>query len=133
MGRIAILLLIGLLIAAILIMIPTRAEAENIVVSDETIVTGGTTIIEAAPTPVPKQVHIRWENGSLPTVIKEGTALKIVSELVGFDGLDVTYVWQADMHDGNGFVTLVGEDRSFLIIHATEESLNYDYRLVIQW
>lgn len=130
----AILLLVALVVVVVLCLIPINAQSESEVVSNETLVSSGTVLIEPEPTPVPKTVHIEWEGGSLPAVVTVGTQLKIVSRLIGFENVeDIAYVWQVDRHDGLGFVPIENETQSYLVIVATQTSLSYEYRLTVLW
>ena len=61
--------------------------------------------------------------------VTNGERIYLTSLLEGFDGLQVTYQWQADR--GNGWENIEGADRDAYSFIATEETILYSWRLLV--
>ena len=64
-------------------------------------------------------------------VVTEGEIIYLTSVLKGFDGLEVTYQWQVDRDDGNGWVDVEGATRDRHMFVASKETIKYSWRLVV--
>jgi hypothetical protein len=86
---------------------------------------------EAAPTAEPtpeieKKVII---HSSRKEVVTEGERIYLTSELIGFDGLNVLYQWQADR--GNGWENVENANGPTYSFIATKQTIKYTWRLVV--
>lgn len=114
-------------LTAALFLICSCAAAEQ--VTSNGVTGSGIEIIE----PVVRTVQIEWENGKPASVMKD-TPLRIISTLTGFeDAEEIVYMWEINRHDGAGFVEISGENKSYLIVYASAETLSCDYRLTVFW
>ena len=75
-----------------------------------------------------RSVSIFSSQGSMVT---EGEIIYLTSVLEGFDGLDVTYQWQVDRDDGNGWVDVEGANRDKHMFVASKETIRYSWRLIV--
>ena len=76
-----------------------------------------------------REVIIKSSQGA---VVSEGEVITLTSELRGFgDDEQVTYQWQVDRGDGNGWVDVSGGDRSKYIFIADKETITYSWRLIV--
>ena len=64
-------------------------------------------------------------------VVTEYEQIKLSSELIGFEGLTVTYQWQVDRGDGEGWVDVEGATRENHVFRATRETIQYSWRLIV--
>ncbi len=64
-------------------------------------------------------------------VVTEGEIIYLTSELEGFDGLEITYQWQVDKGDGNGWVNVEGANRPKHMFVANRETIQYSWRLIV--
>ena len=89
----------------------------------------GTELAEPAePTPVERQVLI---HSSQRKVVEEGELIYLTSELIGFDGVTVSYQWQVDRGDGLGWVDIPGATSSIYRYVADKETVKYFWRLFV--
>jgi hypothetical protein len=63
-------------------------------------------------------------------VVTEGDAVYLEGHLEGFGDLPVTYRWQCDKNDGQGWQD-VGTNRNYHVFIATQETVQYNWRLVV--
>ena len=61
----------------------------------------------------------------------EGEIIYLTSVLEGFDGLDISFQWEVDRDDGNGWVPVEGANRSKHMFVASKETIKYSWRLVV--
>ena len=79
-----------------------------------------------------KQKHEVIIRSSQGKVVSEGEVITLTSELRGFDDDEqVTYQWQVDRRDGNGWVDISSGDRSKYIFIADKETITYSWRLIV--
>ena len=64
-------------------------------------------------------------------VVTDGEIINLTSELIGFDGLDVTYQWQCDKNDGVGWFDIEGANRDRFTFIANKETIQYSWRLIV--
>ena len=64
-------------------------------------------------------------------VVTEGEIIYLTSVLEGFDGLDISFQWEVDRDDGNGWVPVEGANRSKHMFVASKETIKYSWRLVV--
>lgn len=62
-------------------------------------------------------------------IVREGDAITITGELIGFDGLDVSLQWQYD--DGLCWTDVPGADALTHTFAATAETVEYSWRLSV--
>ena len=67
------------------------------------------------------------------SVVTEGEFIILTSELIGYDGLDVSYQWQVDRGDGLGWVNLKGANRSKHTYVAGKDTIKYKWRLIVTY
>lgn len=77
-----------------------------------------------------KAVRIWSDRKDVMTV---GDTVHLYSELTGFDGIKVRYQWQCDKGDEKGFVDVADATGAVWEFKATEETMNYRWRLVIDY
>ena len=65
-------------------------------------------------------------------VVTEGDIIELTSELIGFDGLEVTYQWQVDRNDGEGWTDVEGATRAKYMFIANRETILYSWRLIVK-
>ena len=88
---------------------------------------GEETAPTAEPTPeIEKKVII---HSSRKEVVTEGERIYLTSELIGFDGLNVLYQWQADR--GNGWENVENANGPTYSFIATKQTIKYTWRLVV--
>ena len=75
-----------------------------------------------------RSVQIRSSQGD---VVTEGEIIYLTSKLKGFDGLDISYQWQVDRGDGQGWVDVEGANRPKHMFVADRETIQYSWRLVV--
>ena len=75
-----------------------------------------------------REVRIYSSQGA---VVTEYEQIKLSSELIGFEGLTVTYQWQVDRGDGEGWVDVEGATRENHVFRATRETIQYSWRLIV--
>ena len=75
-----------------------------------------------------REVRIYSSQGE---VVTEYEQIKLSSELIGFEGLTVTYQWQVDRGDGEGWVDVEGATRENHVFRATRETIQYSWRLIV--
>ena len=75
-----------------------------------------------------RTVTIRSSQGD---VVTEGEIIYLTSVLEGFDGLDISFQWEVDRDDGNGWVPVEGANRSKHMFVASKETIKYSWRLVV--
>ena len=114
------------------------AAAENIETIQDTISLPNVEIIKPTPEPTPRPVigiKVHWKE-PIPQTIIEGTSLQLISEVKNCEtAKSVTYQWQVDKQDGNGFIDIKGATSSVYTIYVTEEIKNYTWRLkvTVEW
>lgn len=81
---------------------------------------------EALP-PEERTVYITSTRGEHVT---SGEAIYLEAHLVGFGDLPVTYQWQVDRNDGMGWQD-VGSNRNYHVFIASEETVLYSWRLLV--
>jgi len=82
----------------------------------------------AEPAEPERKVSIFSSQGD---VVTEGEIIYLTSVLEGFDGLEVTFQWQVDRDDGNGWVDVEGATRDRHMFVASKETIRYSWRLVV--
>ena len=75
-----------------------------------------------------RSVQIRSSQGD---VVTEGEIIYLTSKLKGFDGLDISYQWQVDRGDGQGWVDVEGANRSKHMFVADKDTIQYSWRLIV--
>ena len=65
-------------------------------------------------------------------VVTEGDIIELTSELIGFDGVEVTYQWQVDRNDGEGRQDVEGANRWKYMFIANRETILYNWRLIVK-
>ena len=65
--------------------------------------------------------------------VTKGDIIEMTSELIGFDGIEVSYQWQMDRNDGEGWVNATGlyANREMYRFVADEETVLYSWRLIV--
>ena len=79
---------------------------------------------------IPKEVKIR-SDARITMYVNE--QITLYAELSGFDGISVTYQWQYDKRDGNGFVNIPNATNATYSFLATDETINCDYRVIVYY
>ena len=64
-------------------------------------------------------------------IVTEGDQIVLTSELVGFGDEPVTYQWQVDRGDGQGWVDVEGATRYKHTFIANKETIQYSWRLIV--
>ena len=83
---------------------------------------------EPEPEAPQRQVIIKSSQGEIVT---EGDQIVLTSELVGFGDEPVTYQWQVDRGDGQGWVDVEGATRYKHTFIANKETIQYSWRLIV--
>ena len=83
---------------------------------------------ELEPEAPQRQVIIKSSQGEIVT---EGDQIVLTSELVGFGDEPVTYQWQVDRGDGQGWVDVEGATRYKHTFIANKETIQYSWRLIV--
>ena len=85
--------------------------------------------VTAEPAKPKHKVVIRSSQGEIVT---EGEQIVLTSELIGFDDDEqVTYQWQVDRGDGNGWVDAEGGTKWKYIFIADKTTITYSWRLIV--
>ena len=85
--------------------------------------------VTAEPAKPQHKVVIRSSQGEIVT---EGEQIVLTSELIGFDDDEqVTYQWQVDRGDGNGWVDAEGGTKWKYIFIADKTTITYSWRLIV--
>ena len=85
--------------------------------------------VTAEPTFQKRQVIIRSSQGE---VVTEGEVITLRSELRGFgDDEQVTYQWQVDRGEGNGWEDVEGATKDKHIFIADRTTIQYSWRLIV--
>lgn len=127
-----------LYILIILLFSWTIVNAENIEIIQDTISLPSVEIIQPTPEPTPRpiiKVKIHWKE-PIPQTLVEGESLQLVSKLENCEtAQSITYQWQVDKQDGNGFVDINGANNSTYTVMITKELYNYTWRLkvTVEW
>ena len=127
-----------LYILIILLFSWTIVNAENIEIIQDTISLPSVEIIKPTPEPTPRpaiKVKINWKE-PIPQTLVEGESLQLVSKLENCEtAQSITYQWQVDKQDGNGFVDINGANNSTYTVMITKELYNYTWRLkvTVEW
>ena len=113
--------------------IPEEQPAEEIPDEDEqpetTQAPDGETVVEPAEEGKPQRyVRIYTSQGD---VVTDGEIINLTSELIGFEGLDVSYQWQCDKNDGAGWFDIEGATRDRFTFIANKETIQYSWRLIV--
>ena len=80
--------------------------------------------------PLPEEERMVYITSSRGDYVSEGDMIYLESHLVGFGDLPVVYQWQVDRNDGAGWQN-VGENRDYYIFMATKDSVQYNWRLIV--
>ena len=80
--------------------------------------------------PLPEEERMVYITSSRGDYISEGEMIYLESHLVGFGDLQVAYQWQVDKNDGAGWQN-VGDNRDYYIFMATKDSVQYNWRLIV--
>ena len=75
-----------------------------------------------------RQIRIISSQGP---VVTEGEIIYLTGELIGFEGLNVSYQWQVDRGDGAGWTDVEGAVRSRHMFVASRETIEYSWRLIV--
>lgn len=75
-----------------------------------------------------REVRIYSSRGE---VVTEGDMIELTSVLIGFDGLEVSYQWQVDRGDGEGWQDVKGATRWRYVFIADKETIRYNWRLIV--
>ena len=127
-----------LYILIILLFSWTIVNAENIEIIQDTISLPSVEIIQPTPEPTPRpiiKVKIHWKE-PIPQTLVKGEFLQLVSKLENCEtAQSITYQWQVDKQDGNGFVDINGANNSTYTVTITKELYNYTWRLkvTVEW
>ena len=79
----------------------------------------------------PTEYRRVYITSSRDDVITEGETIYLESHLEGFGDLPVTYRWQVDKNDGEGWQDIPGADRDKHMFIATKETVQYNWRLIV--
>lgn len=66
-------------------------------------------------------------------VMHYGETVFLTCLLEGFDGYELSFQWECDIHDGNGFRPVPGATGDMYSFSATAESLSWDWRLTVTY
>ena len=86
---------------------------------------------EAPKGPLPEDQRRVYVTSSRAGTITDGDAVYLEAKLVGFDTLTVHYRWQCDKNDGQGWQD-VGLDRDYHVFIANRETVQYNWRLIVE-
>ena len=67
------------------------------------------------------------------SVMHVGERIELTSRLEGFEGMALTYQWERDTHDGQGYQPVDGAREASYAFNATAETLRWDWRLVVHY
>ncbi len=85
--------------------------------------------VTAEPAAQKRQVIIRSSQGE---VVTEGEVITLRSELRGFgDDEQVTYQWQVDRGEGNGWEDVEGATKDKHVFIADRTTIQYSWRLIV--
>jgi hypothetical protein len=84
---------------------------------------------EASEPQAPERQVIIYSNRK--EVVTEGDIIELTSELIGFDGVEVTYQWQMLRDEEEGWINVEGANRWKYAFIATRETVQYSWRLIV--
>ena len=84
--------------------------------------------LDEEPAKPKREVRITSSQGK---VVTEGEPIYLKSELIGFGDEPVTYQWQVDRGDGEGWVDINGGTSDKYMFIANKETITYSWRLIV--
>lgn len=66
-------------------------------------------------------------------IMRVGQIVHLTSQLIGFDGYELSYQWECDKNDGNGFQPVLGATSNHYEFEATKETLSWSWRLAVNY